>query len=513
MTARRFLSVLIAFAMLLPSITLACFRENRFSEETVFEYDDHGRLEKKTFDPGHYELNTFDSRGRLSASTLKTAGHSVMRSQSYVYDKASFVKEHTVGSNTTEYTYDDAGQLIREEKPWLTWDREYEYDGNGNRKKHIHNSTEYRYIYDPGDRLKEIQESDIMGNWYSIREFTYDAAGRMATDTEGNRGFTWDHEGRLTGLTATAGNSYNAYNGLNTRISRTATGATTFTRDGVGVTSPLMRDSAGTAYTPNISYRSGGNTKFQHYGLKNTQYETSMTPSVTADSEFDAFGDALSPFSTGGLFGYGGAYGYQSDSSSLQLLGHRWYDPTIGRFITKDPVQDGRNWYAYCDSEPVGRSDRNGLRYQVLKEVIKNGASHLKPVRDVTKRGARQVRKRGGSIKVSGQGAENAAKDLDNSVSGGTSYPDGPHPYRRNGMKNVRPMRHYQNNVVDGHTFFTLTVIFAILTRDPITLGLAAADYCDENDEEWREGVEGWYSRRGGFSDQNVFSAEFEAGQ
>ena len=68
--------------------------------------------------------------------------------------KASFVREHTVGSNTTEYTYDDAGQLIREEKPWLSWDREYEYDGNGNRKKHFHNATEYRYIYDPGDQLK-----------------------------------------------------------------------------------------------------------------------------------------------------------------------------------------------------------------------------------------------------------------------------------------------------------------------------------------------------------------------
>ncbi|MBL8060687.1 MAG: RHS repeat-associated core domain-containing protein [Chthonomonas sp.] len=281
--------------------------------------------------------------------------------KSYVYDKASFVKEHTVGSNTTEYTYDDAGQLIREEKPWLSWDREYEYDGNGNRKKHFHNAAEYRNIYDPGDRLKEIQESDIYNVWTPIREFTYDAAGRMATDTEGNRGFTWDHEGRLTGLTATAGNSYNSYNGLNTRISHTATGTTTFTRDGVGVTSPLMRDSAGTAYTPNVSYRSGGNTKFQHYGLKNTQYETSTTPAVTADSEFDAFGDALSPFSTGGLFGYGGAYGYQSDSSGLQLLGHRWYDPTIGRFISKDPQHDGGNWYAYCDNNPIGRADPKGL--------------------------------------------------------------------------------------------------------------------------------------------------------
>jgi hypothetical protein len=29
------------------------------------------------------------------------------------------------------------------------------------------------------------------------------------------------------------------------------------------------------------------------------------------------------------------------------LLGHRYYDPTLGRFLSRDPIKDGRNWYVY----------------------------------------------------------------------------------------------------------------------------------------------------------------------
>jgi len=34
-------------------------------------------------------------------------------------------------------------------------------------------------------------------------------------------------------------------------------------------------------------------------------------------------------------------------------LGARYYDPAIGRFITKDPARDGANWYAYAGNDPV----------------------------------------------------------------------------------------------------------------------------------------------------------------
>jgi RHS repeat-associated protein len=57
---------------------------------------------------------------------------------------------------------------------------------------------------------------------------------------------------------------------------------------------------------------------------------------------------------------------YQTDSDSgLQLLGHRYYDPSIGRFLSSDPAQAGTNWYAYCDNNPVVSIDSTGLDYTI----------------------------------------------------------------------------------------------------------------------------------------------------
>jgi RHS repeat-associated protein len=39
----------------------------------------------------------------------------------------------------------------------------------------------------------------------------------------------------------------------------------------------------------------------------------------------------------------------------------RWYDPTLGRFITEDPARDGVNWYAYCGNNPLTHTDPTGL--------------------------------------------------------------------------------------------------------------------------------------------------------
>jgi len=46
------------------------------------------------------------------------------------------------------------------------------------------------------------------------------------------------------------------------------------------------------------------------------------------------------------------------------LLGHRYYDPSTGRFLTRDPIKDGRNWYAYGagDLAPTLFADPDGLQ-------------------------------------------------------------------------------------------------------------------------------------------------------
>jgi len=56
-------------------------------------------------------------------------------------------------------------------------------------------------------------------------------------------------------------------------------------------------------------------------------------------------------------------YGFTSkehDETGMQYFGLRFYNPTIGRFITVDPVKDGVNWYGYARNNPLKFIDPTG---------------------------------------------------------------------------------------------------------------------------------------------------------
>jgi len=78
---------------------------------------------------------------------------------------------------------------------------------------------------------------------------------------------------------------------------------------------------------------------------------------------YDAFGNLESTTGTpSSPFGFAGKQGYQEDSNSgLKLLGHRYYDPTAGRFITRDHMKSGTNWFTYCDNNPLRKVDPSGF--------------------------------------------------------------------------------------------------------------------------------------------------------
>jgi RHS repeat-associated protein len=117
---------------------------------------------------------------------------------------------------------------------------------------------------------------------------------------------------------------------------------------------------------------------------KLTLTQTNTSSAVAATRTYDAFGNVTSSTGTWkGAFGYAGDFGYQEDASGLKLLGHRYYDSSTGRFLTRDPAKDGRNWYAYCENDSINRIDPSGLNW-VLKIgkhtwiVIKKGGGTIK---------------------------------------------------------------------------------------------------------------------------------------
>ncbi|MBN2325553.1 MAG: hypothetical protein JXR73_00265 [Candidatus Omnitrophica bacterium] len=53
------------------------------------------------------------------------------------------------------------------------------------------------------------------------------------------------------------------------------------------------------------------------------------------------------------------------ETTSLYFFGARWYDPTIGRFITVSPLAPtGEEEYVYCSNDPINRFDMNGLNVE-----------------------------------------------------------------------------------------------------------------------------------------------------
>lgn len=55
------------------------------------------------------------------------------------------------------------------------------------------------------------------------------------------------------------------------------------------------------------------------------------------------------------------------DASGLYYMRARWYDPAVGRFISRDPLRGSAmspaslNSYSYAAADPIGRADPTGL--------------------------------------------------------------------------------------------------------------------------------------------------------
>ena len=58
------------------------------------------------------------------------------------------------------------------------------------------------------------------------------------------------------------------------------------------------------------------------------------------------------------------------EETGLYYLRARYYDTTIGRFMSEDPAQDGLNWYNYCGNNPVQCVDPSGMYVVTVRDGI-----------------------------------------------------------------------------------------------------------------------------------------------
>jgi RHS repeat-associated protein len=347
---------------------------NPLGEVTTSAYDDAGRKTRETWHNGAYSDFGYDARDRMKTIVRrKSDGVGSLGNESYSYDDAGNLTSRTVYGVATGFAYDAADQLLSETTGADVTG--YTYDGNGNRLTKTVNGVVEGYSYDDGDKLLSA----------GGKSYTYDAAGRTKTvvSSAGTTTLNYDYEGRVTGIQYPnlSTNTF-AYNGLDTRVSKVdSTGTFSFKRDGAGVTAPVLSDGAA-SYTPGVSERRGTTTRYyaqDHQGSVNRQVRPDQTTSTSR--RWDAFGNLLTTTATSPPatpFGYAGGHGYQEDKDSgLKLLGHRYYDPSTGRFLTRDPIKDGRNWYGYCKNNPLKWIDDDGKQAKKPTITIRAGRQAL----------------------------------------------------------------------------------------------------------------------------------------
>ncbi|KAB1105088.1 RHS repeat protein [Micromonospora aurantiaca] len=237
------------------------------------------------------------------------------------------------GTVTTSYSYPAAGAAQPHRLDgWSRTDNtgttnaSYTYDEAGNMKTRPGKSGQQTLSWDAEGHLASVTDST------GTSSYIYDTGGNrlIATDPTGSTLFLGDQEIRKNGTTGqVSATRYYTFNG-EVIAQRTTTGITWLASDHQG--------------TSQISITNDTNQTIAQ--RRQTPYGTPRGAAVTWPNQQGFLG------------------GYQ-DPTGLTHLGAREYDPTIGRFISVDPINDPGNpqqmqAYAYASNNPITYADPSG---------------------------------------------------------------------------------------------------------------------------------------------------------
>ena len=315
------------------------FPNGQTTELSYFNNLQDRALQKLTYKVGATAVSEFIYGRNIPAGRITTWSQQVA---------ATPPSLHTFG-------YDAANQLLSvavTNSGTLVNNFAYAYDPAGNRLTEQVGATNYTATY---NALNQISTSAAPG---VSRTNEWDAEDRLVAVNTGNQRteFSYDGFGRLASLRLLT-------NGAQASLRRFVWcgGEICEERDAIGVVTKRF-------FGQGMKVESGPTTGDYYYTrdhLGSIREVTDSSGTVRARYAYDSYGRRSKL--TGDVeadFGFAGMF--WSFEAGLSLTHYRAYDPELGRWLSRDPLEnaemmEGPNLYAYVGNDPVNNIDPAGL--------------------------------------------------------------------------------------------------------------------------------------------------------
>ena len=284
----------------------------------------------------------YDSNGRLVK--ILDSGSSTTTRATYGYDQQGQLTSATVGGTRYEYSYDTAGN-IQSKKVGSTTTNYYTY-GNSAWRDLLTAYGGNTITYSGGNPTK----------YYDGSTFTWTQGRKLATAKVGNTNISYTYDMAGVRSSKTVGSTTYKYTTLSGLVTRQTGGNATIDFVYDESNQPLAMKYNGKVY----------------YYVLNAQGDVVRivdgSRNVVASYSYDPWGKLLSSSGTLANVNPLRYRGYYYDSETgFYYLQSRYYDPAIGRFINADSYAStdatgllSTNMFAYCENDPVNKSDPTG---------------------------------------------------------------------------------------------------------------------------------------------------------
>jgi RHS repeat-associated protein len=310
-------------------------RDARFGT-TVYAYDAIGRLlqaneERFAFDPASNILDT-NRQGMAAIASVRAPRWPIGEGN----------REHPFDIPTAPPTRD--GAVVSDDRIRTYGDQRYAYDAHGNLvEKRIGVNTVMRFAYDPHHRM--VSAEVTRGSVMQRHTYYYDALGRRVRKRgeAATTRFVWDGDALLIEAKADGTRCYIYGEDTFVPIAQVETQA-----DDDAVAHRILHYHTDHIGTPHALTLEDGALAWQ------ASYQTwGATAVIDMEASVDRCTPELQPLRFQGQ--------YHDVETGLHYNRHRYYDPGVGRFISKDPIglAGGSNSYQYAPNpllwvDPLG---------------------------------------------------------------------------------------------------------------------------------------------------------------